>query len=341
MVDRERIPIFTTIKMKYGMRPNPIMRTYKRRDSQSDDGLLSLQNTTRTEWEAVLESWVQECATNEKKIDVILSKLRSEFTLDPARTLDDGCSDAIDFFVEGKRGPAFLFATTAALMLAKVGFESRVANGFYIDSEDYDPNSSHYAATSKNLHWWTQIRLADGTWLSLEPSPGFDPPREHFRWWDRIAQVGHAIALGVTSHPFISCLVIATCGLVRLCRKSLADTAFTLAYRLASLVSDECRFRWAIWLIEKRASLAGVGRPSSQTPKRWFPKLVETSERERSSIEQLIEREYWNLYAPSQAMKKYVGDPNNNSSQVTKTVLERWTIRNMQRAKRCPIHSGI
>ncbi len=50
---------------------------------------------------------------------------------------------------------------------------------------------------------------------------------------------------------------------------------------------------------EKRAALAGVARPKSQTPKRWFPRLIEANESERASMEQFIAQQYRRLYAPS------------------------------------------
>ncbi len=195
---------------------------------------------------------------------------------------------------------------------------------------DYDHRSGHYAATSNNLHWWPQIQLSDGEWLSLEPTPGYEPPREQMRWRDRVALMSKALFAGMTSHPFLTLFSLVTCMSLWLFWKRLADGIFTMLFRIASLISDELRFEWAIWLIEKRASLAGVGRPASQTPKRWYPKLVETTPSERSSFELLIEREYLKRYAPTSRTKRSLCLPIDNSKQVTNTILARWTVRNMQ-----------
>ncbi len=341
MVDRERIPIFTQILMKYGVRPSPAIRTYQLRDRSSEEKHSSELEMRSSEWEAALADWIQDCESDEEKINSLLTKLRNEFTLDPMHVVEDEQSNAISYFVESKRGPAYLFATTAASMLTKMGFKTRIANGFYIDKGDYDHRSGHYAATSDNLHWWPQIQLSDGGWLSLEPTPGYEPPREQWRWQDRVALMSKALLAGMTSHPLLTLFLLATCMSLHLFWKQLADGIFTMQYRIASLISDELRFEWAIWLIEKRASLAGVGRPASQTPKRWYPKLVETTLSERSYLELLIEREYLKRYAPVSMQERSLCFPIDNSKQVTNRILARWTLRNMQASKRCPIHSGI
>ncbi len=119
MVDRERIPIFTQILMKYGARPSPAIRTYQNCDRSLEEKHSPELETGTSTWEEVLAGWIQDCESDEDKINAMLSKLRHEFTLDPMHVVDDEQSNAINYFVESRRGPAYLFATTAASMLTK------------------------------------------------------------------------------------------------------------------------------------------------------------------------------------------------------------------------------
>ncbi len=94
-----------------------------------------------------------------------------------------------------------------------------------------------------------------------------------------------------------------------------------------------------MWLLEKRAALAGVARPKSQTPKRWFPRLIEANESERASMEQFIAQQYRRLYAPS-ILQSSQGEQTDEVYSAARVVLASWTIRNMKSTKRCPLHSG-
>ncbi len=174
MCDRDRIPIFTTLVMKCSTRPGPAIRHYRH---PSDEAARSNEpiGIDRTTLESILESWIRDCDTDHARIEAIIARLRSDFVLDPSAPTDESAASPVEGFLKSKRGPAYLFATTAACLFRSIGLESRVATGFYIDGDDFDRESSHYAATSDSYHWWVQIQLTDGSWLSLEPTPGYDP----------------------------------------------------------------------------------------------------------------------------------------------------------------------
>jgi protein-glutamine gamma-glutamyltransferase len=338
MVERERIPIFTTIAMQCQCRPNPFTRDYKRSKTTSRSDTFQ-PIPSPSSWKDVAESWTQDCGTDREKVDAILAHLRSNFLHDPSRVLDQGASNAIESFLHAKRGPAYLFATTASCMLKELGFKSRVATGFFVDSDDYDRESSHYAATAGNLHWWVQIQLDDGRWLSLEPTPGYGLPREHLRWQDRMASVWNGICKAFLKHPWRYLIAAAILALLGMQWRICLDVTFTMVYCVASQFSEELGCTYAMWLLEKRAALAGVGRPISQTPKRWFMRLIETSESDKQSIQQLIERQNWIRYAPAELQRKAFCSMSSGAN-ATRVVLSRWTVRNMRAAKHCPVHSG-
>ncbi len=183
--------------------------------------------------ESILESWIRDCDTDHARIEAIIARLRSDFVLDPSAPADESAASPVEGFLKSKRGPAYLFATTAACLFRSIGLESRVATGFYIDGDDFDRESSHYAATSDSYHWWVQIQLTDGSWLSLEPTPGYDPPLEHWSWRERLAWGTAWVFQTIRRHPIVSLLVLVLTTLGYACRIVLADAVYTLAYRLA------------------------------------------------------------------------------------------------------------
>ena len=100
------------------------------------------------------------------KAQRVIDCLRSEYTLDWDAGIPEGCKDPVAYFLlESRRGPDYLFATAAAALLRHCGLKTRLANGFYVDPEKYDPETGHTPVTRDDLHFWVEIATRDGDWL--------------------------------------------------------------------------------------------------------------------------------------------------------------------------------
>ncbi len=90
--------------------------------------------------------------------------------------IDSGHSDdAIESFLETRRGYCEQFAGTFAAMARAVGLPARVAVGFTWG--DVDPDQPGvYQVRGRNAHAWPEVYLGAYGWVGFEPTPGRGSP---------------------------------------------------------------------------------------------------------------------------------------------------------------------
>ena len=105
----------------------------------------------------------------------MIEGLRGYCAHDPEITVPLDTPDTVRWFLmESRRGPDYLFASSAAVLLRSLGYPSRMIGGYYARPENYNRLTGRTAVTAGDVHYWTQTRLADGTWVNLEPTPGYE-----------------------------------------------------------------------------------------------------------------------------------------------------------------------
>jgi hypothetical protein len=208
-----------------------------------------------------------------EQIEAIEEMLKQEFILDSQAVTPDDASDPVEHFLKTKRGPAYLFATTAAMMVRSLGHESRLANGFYIDRDSFDVASGQHLIGKKQLHWWPQVSIDGSNWISIEPTPGYSSPPEQWTLFQRAQWAWNVAARWVRNHPWL--LMGCMFGLAIAYRKRifLVDCVLTTAVFFVGRLSIERRVAWSLWLMDKRAELAGCPRPPSKTQRQWFQRM--------------------------------------------------------------------
>lgn len=99
---------------------------------------------------------------------------RDNFTYD--QNIDEGHGiDAIDTFLEIRRGYCEQFAGSYAAMARSIGLPARVAVGFtWGDRDPEDP--ALYHVTGEHAHAWPEVYLPGSGWLAFEPTPGRGAP---------------------------------------------------------------------------------------------------------------------------------------------------------------------
>src|SRR5690606_34023283 len=107
----------------------------------------------------------------------------------PAAEFPEGTSDVVEhFLVNRRRGPDFLFATAAAVMLRHLGYQTRLVSGFYADDGNYSASVGQLLLAKRDVHFWLEVLDVAGNWVPVEVTPGFRlrSPRIPFTY--RLAQ---------------------------------------------------------------------------------------------------------------------------------------------------------
>ena len=351
MVDREQVPAMTTVRLEAKQRnlhdlrkPEFFASVAFQRSSQPQGELEakplsnsseSLASATREIVASIPQGWEQ--------IEAIEKALQLEFTLDSQAVVHEESVDAVDHFLKAKRGPAYLFATTAAMMVRSLGHQSRLANGFYIDRDTFDVASGQYLIGKKQLHWWPQVSIDGENWISIEPTPGYTSPDEQWTLFQRAQWAWNVTARWIRNHPWLllASMIVIAIGYRK--RVLIADCLMTIAAYLMGRLSIEYQIAWSLWLLDRRAELAGWPRPFSKTQRQWFQgmqlRLVSADSVSHltatESIRQVLKVQDELLYSP------YHGGPgkrtiSKNDAETLRhslvVLLRSWTVRQIRAA---------
>lgn len=234
-----------------------------------------------------------------RDVEAIVARLRSEFVLDPSAAAPEDCSDVVAHFLRVKRGPDYLFATTAAVLLRELGYETRLVTGFYARADRFDHRAGQTSVLAEDVHVWVEARVSGTTWVAIEPTPGYEPPRESLTWqqWTSMALL-HCVAwFGKHISSILTALALVV--LLIITRRAWLDALAVGVCRMMGLRSARARLLWTIRLLEWRTWLAGRSRPRRSTIAAWYGPLVDQAPADAKTP--LTRFLYWTdrlLYAP-------------------------------------------
>lgn len=254
-----------------------------------DSGVMELG----TEWTSgIPRGW--------RQVEAVVSRLRTEFTHDPEATAPADCPDVVQYFLQARRGPDYLFATTAAVMLRSLGYPARLVSGFYADPQDYDRAGGQTLVSSDDVHTWAEVGVGGTHWVAIEPTPGYEPPPETLTWRQQLALLW-SNALAWTSQHSVTLAVIGVV-LAGLWYKRLVwcDWVFMLTFWIAGLGDPVRRIRSTLRLLECRAWMAGSPRPATATVRQWYcERPVSLTDESRHQLLALVSIAERALYAPA------------------------------------------
>jgi hypothetical protein len=199
------------------------------------------------------------------------------------------------FLEESGRGPDYLFASAAALLLRSLGYPARVCLGYYAHPDEYDPATQHTPVGEDDLHLWPEVLLRDGQWLVVEPTLGYDVLPALKPWQERLADTLAAVGRWAMRNVLALAAAITLVTLLVVLRRRVADAAFTAAWKLFPGRTWRQAALRAVKLLEHRATLVGKRRAAGETLAEWVARIPHSD----TALTRLRTLAEWAAYAPT------------------------------------------
>lgn len=254
-------------------------------------------------------AWTRDVPRGWRQVETIVARLRRGFELDGNVRAPQDCLDTIAWFLDARRGPDYLFATTAAVMLRSLGYSTRLASGFYARPERFDHRAGQTAVLAEDVHVWTEVCIDGRTWIPIEATPGYAAPRERLTWRQWAAGVARDAAGWAGRHAVLLavCLSVALAGWFQ--RVAVLDALGYAAWRLAASGRAEQRVRWTIRLLEWRGWYAGRPRPREATLSSWYGEVAGRLPADTAAaLQQFLRSTERILYAPPTTFPSGAGE---------------------------------
>jgi len=272
----------------------------------------------------LVAGWIGAAPRGPRQVDALIAGLRRHASLDPAAVVPPVVTDSTVYFLKLSRsGPDYLFASTAADLLAGLGYRSRLASGFYAGPKAYDLASGQYSLHSDDLHFWAEIQDDDGRWQIVEATPGYELHRPVQPWTASLqASAMNALnAIGRRWPLWVSCFAIVVVALIR--RREIADWIATRHWHLTRRGSASCPVCRCLRIVDRRARYARVSRARGETSLSFVVRLGELCPRsaatELKQIAQWAERSRFGVsHRPH--------DQTVDLDRVCREVLADWTL---------------
>jgi len=291
---RKQIPQLTVIRLRtQGVNLQPLREASRAASGPVKPEAADLLHSRLRAWtKGVAPGWLQ--------VEAVIAHLREDFILDPHAPAPEQCQDVVTHFLQTGRGPGYLFATTAAMMVRELGYQTRLTTGFYARTERFDHRAGQTAVLAEDAHVWLEVQTSH-TWIALEPTPGYMPPREWLSWRQRALLLGQQLFSWAYRNALQLLLISAAAVALWLARAKCLDTVFAASFYLAGCGSSRRRVLWTLRLLEWRGWLSGYRRPPTDAVSGWYRTLAPVLSPDGSKCldELLLQAERW-LYAPQQ-----------------------------------------
>ena len=223
----------------------------------------------------------------------MLTKLRTTYTLDRAVAVPaDHRAPVLWFLNESRRGPDYLFATAAALLLRSLDYPTRVCLGYYATPDAYDPETAHTPVRKTDLHMWAELRIGDGHWIVIEPTPGYAVLEPKLALSERALRALAAGAAWVRAHAAELLLAALGAVIAWVHRRHIYDGAAVRMWRWWPGRTWRDHVRRTVRVLERRGRWAGYPRAERQTAGAWLRSA------QSDDFGRLAAMTEWAAYAP-------------------------------------------
>ena len=275
-VDRDNLPELTTLHVQSRLVD---IRKLKERDFS---GIFSQQQyrqfdegTSSHRVRQLAERWTAGKAKGWEQIDSIIKHLREEYTIDDSvRATGDTGHTVSEFLFETKRGPDYLFATSAVWLLRSLEYPARFVSGFYARPDRYEARTGLTPIVSDDVHCWAEVLVQRDYWVTLEPSPGYAILLPPLSFTERIAQFLHIVYRRLSGNPFTSAALFSFLTLSFIFRRRILDACDVSILHIRALISEDYSALNTLRTIDRRCKRVGLPRPKGVSPRRWLEHLA-------------------------------------------------------------------
>lgn len=241
---------------------------------------------------ALAAEWTQGVPDGYQRVQAICNRLRAEYTLGESSSPNDrpASPDATQsdtpgeqeetpltrFLFRTKRGEQYLFATAAAVMIRSMGYSSRLVSGFYVHPDKYDGRKRHTPVHASDAHFWCEVFVGLGTWVSVEATPGYEAPGPPPKFVARVSMALSAVVRFLGRHWIWTTVLTIVAVLMFVRRVVLVDAVETALCRWWPSKDPSVRLRRVSMLIEHRLQRARLLRPAGMTLHRWIHRHLQT-----------------------------------------------------------------
>ena len=271
-------------------------------------------------------TWVAGLPQGWAQVEAVVSNLRRHSVHDRLATAAPGSIDVVaDFLLGSRRGPDYLFASAAVVMLRSLGYPARLVSGLYVVPDRYDPRTRHTPVTSEDVHIWAEVRLPNGHWIAVEPTPSYELLPPAFPWFQRIVKVMNRLGLWAQQHGKFLLIAVALLAGLFGWRRSVLDALGVVAFALFPDRQPRRRVLRTLMMVERRARWAGHPRPPGLTLMRWYHGNHAGSGEPEVSLRKLIVLANWAVHAPDRPGSRV---PNQQSEieRVCHQAVRCWTV---------------
>ena len=250
-------------------------------------------------------AWTAGVPPGWEQVEAICGHLQDEYQIDARADVPTEVEDvAVHFLRESKRGPDYLFAISAALLLRELGFEARVVSGFYANPKNYDRQARITSVFAEDAHFWTEVLTtsvdpthpaypkAQRHWIPIDPSPGYEVLYAPETVWATILALAVFVWDMILEWPVTSVAIAVFVGCVGWRRMAILDLLFTLWWRVRWSGDTRTRVLATLKLLDRRARLYGQPRDKAVSLGRW--KLLDSAN--GSWGPRFVEEANWALY---------------------------------------------
>ncbi|MEM8865558.1 MAG: transglutaminase-like domain-containing protein [Planctomycetota bacterium] len=227
--------------------------------------------------------WVKNVPAGWAQVEAIVSRLAEHCTHDPEAVVSADADDALEYFLfQSRRGPDYLFATTTAVMLQSLGYDTRVRAGFYVDPKRYNYQARLTPVVLEDAHFWVEVLTSEGAritkegesltgvWATIEATPGYQQRYAPETLLGRLSRVASYCVASVVAAPFASVAVAAVLVIAYMRRRPLLDTLIFSWWSIRSRTAEAGRLTLVtLRLLEWRAWLYRECRPAGTPLGRW------------------------------------------------------------------------
>lgn len=272
-MDVDYVPQLTIFEFRSALRDRYVEPRLARDPPRAD--------TTRVA--SLAAEWTRGVPVGWPQVEAIVDRLRENYTHDPEARVPAEVGDAVEHFLfESQRGSDYLFATSTAVLLRSVGYDTRVRSGFYADPERRSRKSQLTPVLAEDAHFWVEVRTQNGirsaengetlpgVWVTVEPTPGYEvlyAPETLLGWLRRTSLACLGVIVG---HPVVSSGAGLVFGIALASRRWLLDGLLIGWWSVCSRTAEVRRLaRLTLRLLEWRAWFYRRGRPSGASLGRW------------------------------------------------------------------------